>query len=230
MNEVKQLWLLQRVDQELAEKTAALQQVESKLGNREELENARLAQVEEQQKMLALKKEQRDQELEAQDLGDKLTKLDGQLYAGGKGSKELTAIQQEIELVKGRRKAIEDKMLDLMVRVETVQAEVQARAKDIEEQEKEWGRQQKALKAERAELKSAVAAITHRRTEAAAPVSPATLTLYEGIRTMRAQAVAKVDRGMCQGCRLMLPVSQWQRIRSGALVRCSSCSRILCLE
>ena len=157
MNEVKQLWLLQRVDLELAEKTTALQQVESKLGNKEELENARLDQVEEQQKLLALKKEQRDQELEAQDLGDKLTKLDGQLYAGGKGSKELTAIQQEIELVKGCRKAIEDKMLDLMVRVETAQAEVQARAKAIEEQEKEWGRQQGALKTEQAEFKSAVA-------------------------------------------------------------------------
>ena len=230
MNEVKQLWLLQRVDLELAEKTTALQQVESKLGNKEELENARLDQVEEQQKLLALKKEQRDQELEAQDLGDKLTKLDGQLYAGGKGSKELTAIQQEIELVKGRRKAIEDKMLDLMVRVETAQAEVQARAKAIEEQEKEWGRQQGALQTEQAEFKSAVAALTHRRTAAAAPVSPATLKLYEGIRAMRAQAVAKVDRGMCLGCRLILPVSQWQRIRSGALVQCSSCSRILCLE
>jgi uncharacterized protein len=230
MNEVRQLWALQRVDLEIAEQAAALQQVESKLGNRGELDSLRASQLEEQQKSLALKQEQRDLELEGQGLADKLAALDVQLYAGGKGSKELTAIQQDIEMVKGNRKTIEDKSLDLMVRIEAAQAGIQAQTQTLEEKEKDWVAQQEALRTQQGEAKDKIAALKVKRTEAAALLTPETLKLYESVRLIRPQAVAKVDRGMCQGCRLILPVGEWQRVRSGALVRCSSCSRILCLE
>jgi predicted nucleic acid-binding Zn-ribbon protein len=230
MNEVKQLWALQRVDLEMAEQSVALQQIESKLGNRGELDNLRASLLEEQQKSLALKQEQRDLELEGQGLADKLVSLDVQLYAGGKGSKELTAIQQDMEMVKGNRKTIEDKSLDLMVRIEAALVAIQAQTQALEEKEKDWVAQQEALKTQQGEVKERMAALKGKRAEAAALLSAETLRLYESVRLIRPQAVAKVDRGMCQGCRLILPVGEWQRVRSGALVRCSSCSRILCLE
>lgn len=226
--DLKQLCLLQVVDQELADKTAELQQVETKIGKADELDAAKAALAEEQQKLEGVRKAHREMEAETRDLDDKLAKLDSQLYAGGKGSKELTAIQQEIELQKARRKALDEKSLELMVQVESTQVEVEARSKALDGQKKEWNAQQKDLKKRQAELGTSTSQLQEKRAQMAAPIGEATLRLYETVRTTRNPAVAKVERGMCKGCRLILPVSEWSRVRSGALVQCSSCRRILC--
>jgi predicted nucleic acid-binding Zn-ribbon protein len=40
--------------------------------------------------------------------------------------------------------------------------------------------------------------------------------------------VAHVERGMCKGCRITLPMSVLQKARAGVgLVQCVSCERIL---
>ena len=57
----------------------------------------------------------------------------------------------------------------------------------------------------------------------------AALSLYRALRERRqATAVAVVERGLCQGCRISLPMSVVQKARAGAgLVQCVSCERIL---
>ena len=56
-----------------------------------------------------------------------------------------------------------------------------------------------------------------------------TLGLYERLRSGRqGRAVARVERSICQGCRIGLPSHLVQRVRSGVvLVQCPSCERIL---
>ena len=53
--------------------------------------------------------------------------------------------------------------------------------------------------------------------------------MYESLlKTRDGSAVAKVERGMCQGCRLTLPTLELQRARSSeGIARCGSCGRIL---
>lgn len=67
------------------------------------------------------------------------------------------------------------------------------------------------------------------RQAVASEVTPQTLELYEGVKSKKGQAVAKVEQGRCQGCRLNLPINEWQRARVGDVVQCSSCGRILYL-
>ncbi|MDO8473620.1 MAG: C4-type zinc ribbon domain-containing protein [Dehalococcoidia bacterium] len=229
-SELRQLCQLQVVDQELSDKSSELQQVENKIGNAEELDSAKATLAEEQQKVEGLRKAHKELEGETKDLDEKLGKLDAQLYAGGKGSKELTAIQQEIESQKARHKLLDEKSLELMVQLEAMQAEVDGRAKSFDAQKKDWGAQQKYLKKRQAELRDSTAQLQEKRAKMAAPISDTTLRQYETVRATRNPAVARVERGMCKGCRLILPVSEWQRVRSGALVQCSSCRRILCID
>ena len=40
---------------------------------------------------------------------------------------------------------------------------------------------------------------------------------------------ARVEQGICRGCRISLPTTDLQQARSGKLVQCSSCGRILFL-
>jgi len=67
------------------------------------------------------------------------------------------------------------------------------------------------------------------RREQSGVVDAGSARLYEALRSSRqGMAVAKVERGICQGCRITLPVSVLQKARSGAvIVQCSSCERIL---
>lgn len=226
--DLRQLCDLQVVDQELTDKSSELQQVETKIGQADELDASKAALAEEQQKLEAVRKAHKEMEAETRDLDEKLAKLDSQLYAGGKGSKELTAIQQEIELQKARRKTFDEKSLELMVQVEATQVEVEARSKSLDIQKKEWNAQQRELKKRQAELEASIFKLQEKRAQMATPIGEATLRLYETVRATRSPAVARVERGMCKGCRLILPVSEWSRVRSGALVQCSSCRRILC--
>ena len=47
-------------------------------------------------------------------------------------------------------------------------------------------------------------------------------------RAKAGRAVARVERGTCQGCRITLPTHLVQRVRAGGmLVQCPSCERIL---
>ena len=49
------------------------------------------------------------------------------------------------------------------------------------------------------------------------------------LKKQKGTAVAKVEQGVCCGCRISLPSTELQRARSDSLVRCSSCGRILFL-
>ena len=55
------------------------------------------------------------------------------------------------------------------------------------------------------------------------------LEVYEWTKTRKGQAVARVEQGTCQGCRISLPMNELQQARTGKLVQCSSCGRILYL-
>jgi len=69
-----------------------------------------------------------------------------------------------------------------------------------------------------------------RRAAVVSSLSPDVLELYRSAKPARGAAVVKIDRGRCQGCRISLSMAELQRARTGAVVRCSNCGRILYLE
>lgn len=231
MMESRQLWALQRADKDLEEAQSALRDVEARLADGRELEDLRIALAAEQQKLSALQQEQKSLEWDIAELGNKAKELEKKLYGGAvTNPKELSAMQKDLESLKQRRAAGEEKMLGLMVQVDEKNAEVKGMTAALEERTTDWKRQQAELRGKQAELTQAVESLKAKRREAAGQMASATLSLYETVKGNRAQAVARVDRGMCQGCRLILPARECQRVRAGALVRCSSCGRILCSE
>ena len=58
------------------------------------------------------------------------------------------------------------------------------------------------------------------------------LKLYHSLLASRGGlAVVTVERGMCMGCRITLPIHELQRVRTAKdMVFCSSCRRILYLS
>ena len=125
----------------------------------------------------------------------------------------------------------EDKTLAIMSQVERVQEEIDLKVAEVERIESEWRGRQEQLLAEQARLQAALNETEQRHDELASTVVPAVLGLYEALRVKKqGLAVAKIEQGRCQGCRITLPMNELQRTRIGEeLVQCSSCGRILYL-
>lgn len=230
MSKGRQLYELQEVDLEIDAKREALSHVMSRLGESEALAEARISLGEEEQHLAELERSQRDGEWEVEDVRAKAALLEEKLYGGAvKNPKELASLQEQVENLKRRRKGLEDKVLDIMAEVEMVQQKVSLKRREVARIDEEWRAEQASLSKEQAELGAALATLEQKRNELASRIDAASAELYQALRRKRqGRAVAKVEQGMCQGCRIVLPMSELQRARIGQeLVQCSSCERIL---
>ncbi len=230
MSSAAQLYRLQEIDSEISAKEHALSEIEARLTDAEEIDEARQRLSECEEARRELDKRQREVEWEVDGLASKIEPLEAKLYGGRIGNpKELAALQEDVESLKAHKREIEDRLLEVMSADEDAQhaqAEVQ---RTLEELEGRWQADRERLLGEQEDTKAKLAELQANRREQSDTVDADSLRLYEALRSSRqGTAVAKVERGTCQGCRITLPMSVLQKARSGAvIVQCSSCERIL---
>ena len=230
MSKGKQLYELQEVDLEIDAKRETLSEVISRLGESEFLDEVRLSLARDEEKLVELQRTQKEVEREVEDLQAKAAVATDKLYGGTvKNPKELTSLQEQLSNFKRKIGEGDDKTLDIMSEVEAAQKEVSLKRSEVAKIEEEWQAEQASLSQEQTELSAALATLEPRRKELASRLDTLSLELYEALRQKRqGRAVAKLERGMCQGCRIALPMSELQRARMGQeLVQCGSCERIL---
>jgi len=226
----RQLYELQEVDLEMDSKREALSHVSSRLGESEVLDQARLSLARDEERLAELERSQREVEREVEDLRAKATLSEEKLYGGTvKSPKELASLQEQVVNLQRKMRERDDKTLDIMTEVDAVQQEVSSKRREVEKIEEEWRAEQASLSQEQAELRAAITTLEQKREDLTSRLDTASLELYKAIRQKRqGRAVAKLEQGMCQGCRIALPMSELQRARIGQeLVQCSSCERIL---
>lgn len=230
MSVTKQLYQLQEVDLELESNEQALAQTASQLGESKAVVTTRNKLTMEQQHLEELNRQQHSLEWEIDDLTTKLTAAEKELYSGRiRNPKELTNLQHDIDGLKAKRAQMEDKVLEVMDQVELATKNIAAKDSDLKTLEAEWLSQQQQLSAQMEQLKAILSDLKHKRQLLAAEIDHQTNEIYEELKKRKGTAVAKVEQGICHGCRISLPVSELQQARSGSLVRCSSCGRILFL-
>ena len=230
MGIAKQLYQLQEVDLEIESSEQTLRRLVSQLGENRAIVEAQTKLASEQRRLDELKHQQRSAEWEVDDLVSKITTAEEQLYSGRiKNPKELTNLQHEVDILKAKRDQLENKTLEIMDQVESTEASVAAKSGELNKLETEWHRQQQQLSVEIEALKSKLSDLKQKRQLMSAEIDPQSVAVYDKLRKQKGQAVAKVEQGICRGCRISLPFSELQQTRSGSLVHCGSCGRILFL-
>ena len=230
MGVAKQLYRLQEVDLEIESEEQARAQIASQLGESRAVVRAKDGLREKQQHLEELGRQQHSAEWELEDLVNKLTAAEGKLYGGRiKDPKELTSLQHEVEAFRDRRSHLENAALEIMDKVELATVGVAALASELEALEADWHSQQQQLSADMERLKAELADLKQKRQRLSAEVDPQAVVLYQELRKQKGQAVARVEQGVCRGCRISLPTTELQRVRGDSLVQCSSCGRILFL-
>jgi hypothetical protein len=224
------LYALQEIDSAVEATKASLTAVEEQLGESEELIAGRQAVEEGRDALEDVGKQQRELEWQVDDLRSRLSDVEGKLYGGSvRNPKELGSMQDEANILRGQLRRREDELLDLMVRVEERQAALREAEESLTEVEERWRQDQKELTSEKGKLEGQLAGLEERRGQQSGLIEARVLALYDNLWERRqGRAVVKVERGMCGGCRISLPMTVLQKARSGMdVVQCVSCERIL---
>ncbi len=230
VNAVKRLYELQQLDLEIQREEQALEEIKGKLGESESLIQARTDLVAAEVHLEEANKQQKALEWEIEDIRSKIAQVSERLYSGRvKNPKELVSFEQEAELFKANLRRQEDILLDIMADVEATQKKVKLSTERFRVLEDEWKKEQLNLAQQQTEIENRIADLQQKRQELTADIVPESLELYEGIKLRKGQAVVKIEQGKCQGCRVTLSTSELQRARTGNMVLCSTCNRILYL-
>jgi predicted nucleic acid-binding Zn-ribbon protein len=231
MSSIKSLWELQQTETELESKRAELERIRSELKESDALLAARARLAESKERLAAIERQQKDIDAEVDGLREKLKRVNEKLFDGKtKNPKELVSFQQEAKSLGVTMRGKEDILLDLMGETEKYKARMTEDIKGLAEVEAGWNKDQEGLKAREADLVTNIDTLIKKRATAVAAITPETLELYRSARPGQGVAVARVDQGRCQGCRISLSMAELQRVRVGTVVKCSNCGRILYLE
>lgn len=230
MSIAAQLFQLQEVELQIESREASVKKMNADLGESQVLNDAR-SKLDEMRKHLdALLSEQRSTEWEIEDITGKIKAVERDLYSGRIHiPKELTSMQQEAAALKARQTQLEDRDLDTMEHIEGARNDVLMLSEELKRVEAEWTEHQDNLKKQIEVENASLSELGRRQQELATAIETNTLALYRHLRTQKGAAVARVEQGICRGCRISLPASELQQSRSGNLVQCSSCGRILYL-
>jgi len=230
MNVAKQLYELQELDLEIESQEQALSQVKSQLGESEAVTRIQSQLQSEQQHLEELQRKQRSAEWEIEDISTKLGTAEETLFSGKiKNPKELANLQHEVEVLKAKRNQMEEKALEIMEQVEQSETGAARISSELKTLKAQWQRQQQELSEAAERLKVILTDLRQKRHLLSEEISPQVIELYQGLRKGKGTAVARVEQGICRGCRISLPTTELQRARSSDLVKCSSCGRILFL-
>ncbi|HEX9661029.1 MAG TPA: C4-type zinc ribbon domain-containing protein [Candidatus Binatia bacterium] len=146
-----------------------------------------------------------------------------------KNSKELMALQREIDLIKLGNSEREEELIKLMEETDRANSEIKGKEEELAKLQAEWDRAQKELRSQITGIDQAVSEAATRRQTIAAQVAGDLISRYELIFSRRGgTAVVEVTGGICQGCYMNVPPQLWNEIiRSEKVHLCPSCQRIL---
>jgi uncharacterized protein len=224
------LYALQETDQALDKAKGRLAEIEAQLGESEEMILAREVAEEKRAGVDQLRSHLSEAEDSVEDIRTKAASVEGKLYGGTVTSpKELSDLSDDLKSLRHLVATREDILLGLLVEIEDADAQLAGAQAEYGNIESTWKQQQEGLLKEKAQLEPQIASLQAQRDAQSSSVDPGSLRLYELLRERHGgYAVARVERGMCQGCRITLPMSLLQKVRSGVgLVQCVSCERIL---
>ena len=234
MRSVNELYELQLLDWEIQRRDEELAEVQARLADDSRRVQAyrRLAVLERNLSELATSRRQSERAVEA--IERRISEIDSRMYGGMvTNPRELEAYQDERESLASNRSEEEDRLLEFMVEMEDAEELRDAAKSEFDRVENERRQEVAELSARHSELEADLPDLRAQRGDLATEFAPAPLAIYENARRTRGgQGAALVDRrGLCHGCRLVIPNAELARVRSGDdIVQCSSCSRILIYE
>ncbi len=232
MTIAKSLLSLQDTDQTLALRRRNYREVEQELKSegglpelRENCEKVRVRELESKVETARL-------ESEFAMLKDKVAELETRLYGGAiTNVRELTAIETEHSAARRNLAQVEESIAPAEVAAEHARQQFEGLTKELTEKESLWETRNIELRRELHRVGTEFNKMLELRNAEALGIPEDDLARYTRLfRSNRGVAVVRVDRGVCQGCAVRLPVGELTRLRNADGPIPCSCGRALITE
>lgn len=230
MSSIRELIQLQDIDTALATRRTQLTELQRRMEDTAYIDDLTEQRATLTGAIAATEREARDADAEVQSTRAHLATVDTKLYDGTvRNPKELMALQQDADMIRGQLGKQEEAALIVTSRLEQQRASMTAVVDQLTAATAEHEALVAELTQQKQVLDAEVAELDARRALVTGKVPAADLRIYTSMFTSRqGRAVAKVERTLCQGCRVNLPSVVVQRVRTSPnLVQCPSCGRIL---
>ena len=232
MTIAKTLLSLQDTDQALALRRRDYRAVEKELKSEGGLPELRDSCEKTRLRELEAKVETARLESDLAILKEQVSELETRLYGGSiTNVRELTAIETEHSAVRRSLAQVEESIAPAEVAAEHARQQFEDLTKELAEKEKHWTTRLIELRQEKVKMGNEFNKMLELRNAEASEIPDEDLARYTRLfRSNRGVAVVKVERGVCQGCAVRLPVGELTRLRnSDGPIPCS-CGRALLTE
>ncbi len=185
------------------------------------------------QELQGTRTEQQDLELESRSLTERIRESESSLMSGELSNpRELEALQSSIDSMKEHRTDLENRSVERLVMVDSLQATLENKQNNLVRVEEEWTNRKNALETEFEQRKKEYLYLKRAREQVAEMLSQENLEMYEHLRRRKnGVAVALLEDEICGACHTQVAVGILNNIRySDELLSCPSCGRILLTE
>ena len=232
MTIAQSLLSLQGTDQSLAIRRREYREVQTELDSEGGLPELRESCDKTRVRELEAKVETARLESDLAVLKDEVAELETRLYGGAiTNVRELTAIETEHSSARRNLAQVEEAISPAQVAAEHARQQFADLIADLEAKEKAWKTRKVELRSEKTEKGTAFNEMLQIRNDEAAQIPDDHLARYTRLfRSNRGIAIVRVDRGVCQGCAVRLPVGELTRLRAADGPIPCSCGRALLTE
>lgn len=184
--------------------------------------------AEKEKQVMELKKEIRMGETHIKEIGEKVTRLEGQASAVKKMD-EFNALTQEITSAGKERNLLEQRLSDMMDKLAAEEDMLVHLKESLSETEKNSNAIEKEIGETIAQINKEGAELLKERSALIETANPEMFKIYERLlKNKKDRVVVPIENRTCSGCHIVLTAQHENLVRKGdRLIFCEHCSRIL---
>ncbi len=180
---------------------------------------------------LDLQKQKKDGEGELAAKEESAKKLQGQLFQL-KTNKEYQTMLQQITDSKADGSVIEEKILEIMVKLDKLKVNIEAEKKKLQEEEEFFNGEKAKVQMRIKEIDEKNAQLDGQRKQIIPGIDKNIISQYERVLASRnGLAITTAKNNSCQGCNMYVPPQVINLIKMyEKIITCEMCNRILYIE
>lgn len=235
MLDLKPLWEIQVLDGQRKALEIKIKdgQISKDLKNlKKEIEQGRTEFDGLKEKYNSFRKELKIKEMDATAATEQVNVLGQKLYSGAiTNIKEINTSTIKLDSLKNTVNRTEGEILDIMEKLESLRGQLEKKSEDLNKKADEFRKLHGTYLANQQKIKSVLAQLPLSRQKILDKLDIDLWNKYQEMKKKFIDPLAKVDKGICLGCRMGIPFNDMRLLKHGVeMVYCSNCGRLLFWE